>query len=159
MEEKFQELFSLLDTVGTAMARLSGLANEKIEAVKNDDLMAINEVINREQAEALNFRGLESRREKLLKELNISSDALSQLPASCPVSLQEQARECVARLQESCKAYRQTADHARAILEKELREIDGTISALGVRPPVSGPGYRGQTESGLPSKMKTDFRA
>lgn len=158
MEEKFQELFSLLDSVGTAMVRLTELANEKMEAVRKDDLMAINEVINREQAESLNFRGLESRREKLLRELNIPSAALSQLPASCPAPLQEQARECVAQLQERCKVYRQTADSARVILEKELREIDGTLSALGGRP-ISGPGYQAETESVLPSKMKTDFRA
>lgn len=157
MEKDYQDLLSVLDAVREALDRLTRLAGEKKKAAHQDDLMALNEVIKQEQAEALNLRGLENHREKILAQLGIKAAALSKLMENCPESLRPQADACVRKLQESYSQYRTAADSARALMEKEIREIDGIISAMG-KTPLNGPGYQAE-ETSMPAKMKTDFRA
>lgn len=161
MEEAFRPYLTYLKDLCRGLEKLSALAEEKIAAVNQDDLMALNDVLNREQAMSLSFRGLEQTRARLQKELGLEGVPLSQLPNRCPPALSGEVREAAVALRTQHLRYQKVAAAARNLLEKNLREIEGTITSLGgtLEEADLGPGYLGPEGPQPPKSMKTDFRA
>ncbi len=157
MKEAYGPLFSLLEDISQHLTRLMDLAEKKIEAVRKDDLMDLNEILNEEQAETLAFRNLELRRVKLLTELGLEGTSLSALPERCPPELKSEASRHVDMVQEQYRSYKEAADRARGLLETSIGQIDALLASAG-RTPENGPGYSGES-SAPPPNMKTDFRA
>lgn len=159
MEEKqFRAYFQLLTTLAEQLEHLTDLTRLKAKAAQNDDLLALDEVLRQEQAAALNFRGLEQRRQKQTVELGIAELALSQLPECCPASLQPEAQGLVENLTARYRTYRSVAEDTRVILEKNLREVEQILEQAGVPSEESTPGYTAPPPE-TPPNMKTDFRA
>lgn len=164
MDDVYRSYLDLLDTMRESVEELSRLAERKIEAVSNDDLMALDEVLKREQALTLSFRGLEQSKEKLLSQMGMKEVPLNQLPARYPLELRESARQAVSALQTEYQTYRDHASAAREKLEQNLYEVESIIANLGGPKPqqeTPGPGYAAQesAQTQIPPKMKTDFRA
>jgi len=157
MEEKYRSYLALMDALREGLARLTELANQKTAAVRQDNLMALDEVLKQEQAQALAFRGLEQKREKLHEELGMGDRPLSGVPAAFPEKLRLEARQTVEALQSQYKIYNNSARVARNTLEVNLHEIEKILSYMGSAP-ADGAGYAGR-EAEPPSAMKTDFRA
>lgn len=161
MGEHFRAYLNYLNSLCKGLENLAALEDEKIAAVNKDDLMALNDVLNREQALSLNFRGLEQTRAKLQKELGLEGVGLSQLPGRCPPEMSEEIRKAAVDLRVQYLNYRKRSGEARKLLEKNVQEIEGIINELGGAPadPAAGPGYAGPEGPKPPSSMKTDFRA
>ncbi len=168
MSDAYRSYLELLETLRVKLEALSELANKKIEAAGNDDLMALNEVIKQEQALSLSFRGLELTREKLVKEMGLQEVALSQLETRYPLEMREEARQAVAALQDEFQSYQGVAKTARGVLERNLYEVESILASLGGPPreeeaPVVGPrpGYKppASDTAAPPPSMRTDFRA
>lgn len=157
MADQYRSYLDLLEALREKLAELSDLARLKTAVVRNDDLLALDEVLRQEQAITLSFRGLDQKREKLLGELGASDLPLASLPDCYPVAMQAEARQVVAALQEQFRAYRTEADAARSTLEGHLHEVEKILEEAGATPP-SGPGYT-PPETEPPPNMKTDFRA
>ena len=81
MSAPFSDYLKLLREVGTLLEQLAVLAQQKADAVRQDDLLALDEVLKQEQALGLNLRGLELRRAKLVGQLGLEGTTLSALPA------------------------------------------------------------------------------
>lgn len=157
MADQYRSYLDLLEALREKLAELSDLARPKTAVVRNDDLLALDEVLRQEQAITLSFRGLDQKREKLLGELGASDLPLASLPDCYPAAMQAEARQVVAALQEQFRAYRTEADAARSTLEGHLHEVEKILEEAGATPP-SGPGYT-PPETEPPPNMKTDFRA
>ena len=138
--------------------RLSALARKKVDAVRRDDLMALDEVMKQEQAMTLNLRGLELKRLKLMGRLGLDGVPLDELEGRCPPELAGRARSAVDALRSSYTIYRSCADMARSLLELNLHQIEKVIAASGVDPAVAASGYEAPGVE-PPKQMKTDFRA
>ena len=106
MDELHLSYLELLGELRGTLDRLSELSQEKVAAVRADDLLALDEVLKQEQAMGLNLRGLEIRRQKLVPQLGLDGTALSQLVQKFPAHLQAQARTTAEALQESYANYR-----------------------------------------------------
>ena len=157
MEEKYRSYLALLEAMREGLSRLTELANRKTAVVRQDDLMGLDEVLKKEQAQAMAFRGLEQKREKLHQELNMEGRPLSGVASAFPPDLRLEAKQAVEALQSQYKIYNTSAKVARNTLEVNLHEIDKILSHMGSTP-AGGTGYGGgQAEP--PSAMKTDFRA
>ena len=148
---------ALLGDIGSRLEQLSGLARQKTEAVRKDDLMTLNAVLKQEQALALALRGLEQKRVKQCSELGLDNVRLSQLAAAFPEELQLEARTAADTLRRQYKVYQTSAHVARNTLECNLHEIEKIIETLGGDPHAE-PGYQ-LTDVQPPQSMKTDFRA
>lgn len=148
----------LLKELGSCLDRLGELSEEKAQTVRQDDLLAMDEVLKREQVLSLSLRGLEQRRVKLVAQLGLDGVPLSDLPKKCPADLEDEAKQTVEDLRNSYKIYRARADMARNLLEMNLHQIEGFITAAGMDPKDVSAGYE---LPGVepPKNMKTDFRA
>ena len=58
MEELYRSYLTFLRSMTRGLESLSALNEKKLAAAQSDDLMVLNELLNQEQAQALNFRGL-----------------------------------------------------------------------------------------------------
>ncbi|MBD5133594.1 MAG: flagellar protein FlgN [Clostridiales bacterium] len=154
----FPAYLNLLRELSGHLDRLAVLAQEKADAARQDDLLALDEVLKQEQAMTLALRGLEQRRQKLLAELGLADSKLSDLPGKCPPELQDEARNTTETLRQSYQVYRSCADMARNTLELTLHQIDKFVAAAGVDPAEAGAGYEAPGAE-PPKNMKTDFRA
>ena len=130
MEHLFRSYLELLQSILSNLSQLTKLVHRKIEVAQTDDLEALDEILNEEQALALAFRGLEQKRLNLLRELDLSEVPLAQLSAHFPPEMEEAVRQTAAELTEQYRAYRNGAQVARGILEHNLREVDRVLAAL-----------------------------
>lgn len=162
MEDLYRSYLSFLRSMSQGLESLTGLAEKKYEAAQTDDLLALNELLNQEQAQALNFRGLELTRDRLVPKLGLTGVPMSKVPDRFPPELREEARQAVEVLQERYQLYRKASGRARSLLEQNLREVETAITAMGAPPAEkqAGPGYHTEEEGAAPpASMKTDFRA
>lgn len=157
MEERCTAYLALLDELQDSLDRLSALARRKINAVRQDDLLALDEVMKEEQALSLSLRSLEQRRGKLLAELGLEGVPLSGLVARFPTQLQPRATQTVRNLQRSYESFRTASEVARSTLECNLHELEKVIAAHGGNP-AQGAGYL-SPDAQPPKNMQTDFRA
>ncbi|MCI8970097.1 MAG: flagellar protein FlgN [Oscillibacter sp.] len=162
MDELYRSYLGFLRSMSRGLESLTDLNEKKLAAAQGDDLMGLNELLNQEQAQALNFRGLELTRDKLLSQLGLTGVPLTSIPDRFPAAMQAEARQAVEELQGCYAAYRQVSGKTRTTLEQNLRQVESIIVQLGG--PSSGapggPGYGKAPESSAPPpSMKTDFRA
>lgn len=153
-----QAYLSLLRELSGCLDRLGELSEEKANTVRQDDLLAMDEVLKQEQVLSLSLRGLEQRRTKLLAKLGLSDVSLADLPGKYPAELQDEAKQTVNALRDSYRIFRARADMARNLLELNLHQIDKLIAAAGANPVDAGAGYEAPGAE-PPKNMKTDFRA
>ena len=155
MEHLFRSYLELLQSILSNLSQLTKMVHRKIEVAQMDDLEALDEILNEEQALALAFRGLEQKRLNLLRELDLSEVPLAQLSAHFPPEMEEAVRQTAAELMEQYRTYHDGAQTARGILEHNLREVDRVLAVLNADP-AGNPGHVTQTPSS-PS-AKADFR-
>ena len=155
MEHLFRSYLELLQSILSNLSQLTKLVHRKIEVAQMDDLEALDEILNEEQALALAFRGLEQKRLNLLRELDLSEVPLAQLSAHFPPEMEEAVPQPAAELMEQYRTYHDGAQTARGILEHNLREVDRVLAVLNADP-AGNPGHVTQTPSS-PS-AKADFR-
>lgn len=158
MENRYLTYLDLLEELGTSLEQLTALAQQKVEAVRKDDLTALDEILKQEQVFALSLRGLEQRRIKQIGELGLTDTTLSQLPGAYPNELQYQARQRVEKLRQQYGIYQSASEVVRHTLECNLHEIEKVIAAQGAGQAPGGAGYA-SSEPEPPQRMKTDFRA
>ena len=159
MEELFRSYLSFLSALGQVLENLTVLSERKLAAAQADDLAALNELLNQEQALSLSFRGLEQTRDKLLPQLGLTGVPLTKVPDRCPPALQAEARQTVENLREKYRVYQQAAGKTRTVLERNLQEVERVLAEMGGPPAeAAGPGYHSESETAPPPSMRTDFR-
>lgn len=157
MNKPFLDYLDLLDHIGIELDRLSALAKQKINAVRHDDLNALDQVIRQEQASTLAFRGLEQKQKVLLEATGLTGIPLSSLADRFPSELRLQARQQIEQLQTKYKLYRTCSEVARNTLECNLHEIE-KILANAAPQSSGGPGYQSHSPEPPPA-MRTNFWA
>ncbi len=157
MNNPFCEYLQLLEQIGTQLEHLTELAKQKTGAVRNDDLLALDEILKQEQAATLLFRGLEQKQSTLLNSTGLKGIPLSSLAENFPPKMRLEAKQCIEQLQTRYSVYQSCAEIARNTLECNLHEIENVLASMA---PASagGPGYQSH-EPEIPSNMRTDFRA
>lgn len=157
MSESYSAYLELLDALAKNLQSLSQLAGEKAAAVRNNDLTALDAVMRREQALSLSFRGLEQKKDALVRTLGLEAVPLSGLADRFPPDLRMRAKQTVEALQDQYAIYRAAAEVARNTLECNLHEIEAFLQEQDAAS-VAGPGYAPPAAE-VPPALRSDFRA
>ena len=158
MEQRYLAYLDLLSQLNGHLEKLTQLAQAKAEAVRRDDLLALDEALKQEQVLTLALRGLEQKRLALLDQLGLKGVPLAGLERHYPNHLQLQARQVIDTLHRSYQVYRSASQTARNTLECSLHEIEKIITASGIDPAEASAGYEAPGKE-PPKNMRTDFRA
>ena len=153
-----ESLLTLFASLTESLSALTELAKRKTTAVRKNDLLALDQILKEEQAQALTLRGLDQKRTALLQKLDLQDVPLSALPARAPAALQQKTRVAVESLKSAYQIYNSAATTARNTLECNLHEIERFLAAAGADPVTSSQGYR-PDDVDAPPPMKADFRA
>ena len=87
MDELFRSYLGFLRSISQGLESLTGLNEKKHAAAESGDLLTLNELLNQEQAQALNFRGLELTRDRLLPQLKLTGVPLGKVPDRFPPAM------------------------------------------------------------------------
>ena len=140
MEAPNVSYLSLLEEVSGNLEQLAALAREKTAAVRKDDLMALDQVLNQEQAMSLTFRGLEQKRSKMLSDFGLGDVPLRGLMDHCPAGTEKETKRISETLRRKYEMFRTASDVARDTLECSLRGIERMMAANnGGEPLQEGP--------------------
>ena len=102
----WRKYLSLLESLGGTLEELTGMEQEKTKAVSKGDLPAVEELMKREQVISLSLRGLEQRRERMLREMELAGVPLRELAGHAPEELYQETKDAAETL-------RQKYDHSR----------------------------------------------
>ena len=153
----YEQYLSFLEELLREMNHLTEIGRQKLEAIQNHELDALNECIKQEQAISLTLRGLEQKRGKLLAAIGCENVPLSEMPHRCPEQYRSRTQELVNQLLMADKVYKSVQTPSRTIMERDLRSIRKELEARGVEQELednyqSAPPARGKG-------LRTDFRA
>lgn len=125
-----EELGKLLDDFSKLFDQLNDLQQEKIQAVHQDDLPALEHCMQREQAISLQIRGMQRQKEKVDEALGLKNIPLRQLSEHLAAADREQLTPTIRRFKESYELYSSAAAASHAILETTLHEIDHALEEV-----------------------------
>jgi vacuolar-type H+-ATPase subunit I/STV1 len=154
--DPYASYLELLRQLTGDLERLSALAREKTQAVRQDDLNGLDQVLKQEQALTLTVRGLEQKLKKTLNQLHLTRVSLTSLPEQFPSQLRLEAKQTVEELRRQYQVYRGASEAARHILECNLHEIEQALNDWGAED-RTGPGYE-KSGAEPPTQLKTDIR-
>lgn len=120
----WQEYLDLLAKIGESLENLAELEQNKTKAVATGQLSVVDEIMKKEQAFALTFRGYEQKRVKALEKLEIPPCPLNQLMNHVPRSVHFKAKKVVESVQTKYTLYQTASQVAHSTLEMNLHQID-----------------------------------
>ncbi len=138
-----EELGKLFDDFAKLFDQLSGLQDKKIEAVRQDDLQTIEHCMQQEQAFTLQIRGMQRKKDTLLKALGLEKFALRQLPDHLSAADRAQIAPAISRFQAAYETYSHAAAASRTVLEDILAELNHILSQTEKPPQAPSPRPQG----------------
>ncbi len=155
---EFRAYLTLLRACSDTLEQLTKIEQKKTQAVRYDDLSALNETMKEEQALSLRLRGYEQKQQQFLKTLQLTDIPLSRLSERAPAGCAAEAREVAEVFRTQYEQFKSAFEVAQSTLECNLHEVEKILTDMGVDP-LEGAGYQGEQGPELPVKMRTDFRA
>ena len=135
MDELYRSYLGFLRSLSRGLESLTDLNEKKLAAAQQDDLMGLNELLNQEQAQALNFRGLELTRDKLLSQLGLVGVPMSVISDRFPPAMQAEARQAVEELQSRYAAYQKASGETRHCWSRTCTKGRRSSCSWGDLPP------------------------
>lgn len=125
--ESFDSFCKLIEEYIDLFDHLTLVEEKKIEAINKNQITFVENCMNQEQAAVLKLRGLDLRREQLLKELGMEGlsfrQVIEHMPDSSAVLL-----PLYNRLSERIKTFRALSDSAKDLIEVNLHVINSALN-------------------------------
>ena len=124
-------LYQLLKEYTEIYKMFLELEYDKYEAVIEDDVIALDNIVSQEEVYYLQMKGIEHKREKLLNSLELSGKTLKEIIDAAEneskIKLQEQFEE----LNNKIKELNKINDLLKIVIEVRLRRINKEMNNLG----------------------------
>ena len=124
-------LYQLLKEYTEIYKMFLELEYDKYEAVIEDDVIALDNIVSQEEVYYLQMKGIEHKREKLLNSLELSGKTLKEIidvaENESKIKLQEQFEE----LNNKIKELNKINDLLKIVIEVRLRRINNKMNNLG----------------------------
>ncbi len=124
-------LYQLLKEYTEIYKMFLELEYDKYEAVIEDDVIALDNIVSQEEVYYLQMKGIEHKRERLLNSLDLSGKTLKEIIDAAEneskINLQEQFEE----LNNTIKELNKINDLLKTVIEVRLRRINKEMNNLG----------------------------
>lgn len=120
----WQEYMKLMERLGDALDKLTGIERTKTAAVSGADINTVEECMKQEQVISLSLRGLDQKREKLLGQLGLGNVRLRDLAAHSPEECRLETKQAVELLQKKYQIFQSASEVARNALESNMHMIE-----------------------------------
>ncbi|MBP7279057.1 MAG: flagellar export chaperone FlgN [Sedimentibacter sp.] len=124
-------LYQLLKEYTEIYKMFLELEYDKYEAVIEDDVIALDNIVSQEEVYYLQMKGIEHKRENLLNSLELSGKTLKEIIDAAEneskIKLQEQFEE----LNNKIKELNKINDLLKIVIEVRLRRINNKMNNLG----------------------------
>jgi len=148
---------TLLRDLGETLANLTEIEQQKINAVRQDDLSLLNDCMKQEQVLSLTLRGYEQKRQTILHAQNMDDVPLGSLSAHVPEAYRAEAKQVSESLLRQYQLFNGAFEVAQNTLECNLHQIEKLLHDLGAEPTPASAYHERALD--LPPSLRTDFRA
>ena len=133
----WRDYLKLMDTLGNTLEQLTELERTKAAAVSRGDLPAVEELMKREQVFSLSLRGMDQKRDRMLRQMGLEGVHLRDLASRAPDEMYQEVKAAAEKLRRKYEAFQAASQVARDTLECNLRAIENIQRAQDV-PPEEG---------------------
>jgi len=151
LNQVYEDYLKYLDDLADTLDQMTEVTKAKNQAARVGDLMRVEALMKKEQVFSMTLRGMDIKRDKMLKEMGLEGVPLSQMAERYPPELFDRARKAAEHTQKRYQVFRSASEAARITMECALRDIERML-------PEDQPVPAG-TKDEPPTRMKTDFRA
>ena len=113
---------------------LTAVEQEKFDAATHNNILVIEECIKKEQALLLRSKGLEQKREQLLKAMGAEKMTLRQLMDSVSAMEKSQLTPICQQLDTHLAEYQKVYKKTKTVIEANLHRIDAGLESLTGKP-------------------------
>ena len=138
----YSHLSSLFADIITTLDKLSALQIEKLNAAKQQNLELLDHCMKQEQAYSMTLHGYEQKRNRILKELQLTDIPLMQLPSHVPAEQYTEFAKLAESLRRSYEIYTSSENTARTVLERDLKQIEQVLKQRGLDPELTPTAFR-----------------
>lgn len=121
-----KELWDVLENLAKTLEGALPLEEEKLRAIQENRLTAVEDCMSREQALTMQLRGLDRRREEILAREGLKGASLRSIVAGLPADRQEEASRLAGRLEKAVHSFQLINDEAMKLVQLHLHKIEQT---------------------------------
>lgn len=147
-QEQWKDYLRLLRQLTQVVSQLAGTEQKKAKAASRGDVAGVDECMKQEQVLSLSLRGIEQKRDAMLRRLGLGGLPLRELPEHSPGELAAETRQVADELRRQYDLFRSASDTARRTLEINLRAIELYCAEENIELPKE-----------MEKRRQTDFRA
>ena len=125
------KLYDLLKENVELYSNFLELEYKKYEAVIKDDISTMDDIVSKEQACYLKMRGLEQKREKILKDLGFADKTLKEIIAFSENEQKLKLTEMYDELNRLIKELKKIQTLCKNIFEVRIHRVDRVMKQLG----------------------------
>lgn len=120
-QQLIQQFITLFD-------RMIPLEQSKLDAVSQNQITQLEEIIKKEQAEIMALRGLDQKREKLQAELGFKDLTFQEILKQLPEEQQMETKRLFDELASRVKSFQTITESSKTMMEVNLHAINQMIA-------------------------------
>lgn len=151
MSRVYEDYLQYLSDLADTLDQMTEVTKAKNKAARIGDLVTVEELMKKEQVFSMTLRGMDIKRDKMLKEMGLEGVPLSKLADSYPPELFDRARKIAEHTKNRYTVFMSASETARVTMECALHDIERMLPENQPAP--------AKDKDGPPPRMKTDFRA
>lgn len=151
MSQVYEDFLQYLAEFADTLDQMTEVTKTKNKAAKAGDLVTVEAMMKKEQVFSMTLRGMDIKRDKMLKEMGLGGVPLSKLAENYPPELFDRARKAAEHAAKRFEVFSCASEAARVTMECMLHDIERMM-------PESQPVPQ-RDKGEPPTRMKTDFRA
>lgn len=128
------ELVKVLEETVVFLEDITAVEREKFDAAINNNVLTIEECINKEQALLLRSRGLDNKREKILEAMGVQGKTLRQTIESSSDENKRLLSPIYDELEKALLEYKEIYSQAKTAIEVNLHHINTRLEQLTGEP-------------------------
>lgn len=138
-DQNWDALLTLLRNLTVSLEELTGVEQNKTQAVIQGDREAVEQCMKKEQILSLKLRGYDKKRETLLRALDMTGVPLRDIMDHCPKGAEKETKEVSDALRRQYAIFKAASEVAQNTLECNLHAIEKIMEQVNGGMPVQQP--------------------